>query len=263
MNHGWISLALTICLVTISCTEKPVEKILSFGEPAEPKEIQKAIDEAIGESHIYHSKAGQFVEYVSNYRVDLSDPVKVNSFLRTYKGMVENETEIIFQLDEDYYEYNRDGSVSKELHTEVNLKMEKAYESLKQVKTLSESVTADCGRPRKDSDGDEYNCVRYFNFKSVPTVSTPPAPAVGRENCSNIPNCELPARVIYYDQVKYMNEQFVKREKYKIAITNVVPDLFPEQGLPPINYFCMSRDYKVPETSYFVTQCTYLKDLKL
>ena len=41
MNHGWISLALTICLVTISCTEKPVEKILSFGEPAEPKEIQK------------------------------------------------------------------------------------------------------------------------------------------------------------------------------------------------------------------------------
>lgn len=239
-------------LILSNCSEKPKEELSPLGTKTSAAEVSKALDDASSDTHIYYAKAGQFVSYDSNYKVDLSDPIRVSTVLRTYKGFLDQAERFVFQLDESYYEYSRNQSITHEKHSEVNLEMKKAIQSL--------IDDEECGPVREDSDGNKFDCLRYYNLKIKDEVVKAPAAAAQRANCSNIPNCELKTRVIEFDQVKFLGDKQIKKEIFKFSISKQIPVLLPDRGFPPINYFCISQVYS---ENYFVTQCTYLTDLRL
>ena len=116
---------------------------------------------------------------------------------------------------------------------------------------------------RAPSNQTKYDCVKFYNLKVYDTMELVPQKAAARANCSNIPNCVIPSRVIQFDRVTFLGETIVEKEIYKFSISKLIPSLLPDQGAPPMNHFCISKLFDGGGVNYYLTQCNVLTDIKL
>lgn len=255
--------AAVLFVALVNCGKDIKVGLKDLGVESSPDDIDQALDQAALGASLTKAKPGQVVHFEENYTVDLNAVIRIADVIRTFKTSTTDSTGTKFFMNEDFFAYDVDGNVKEEKHSEVTYEMKKAMEAASlAMQANSASTNEVCGAVTEDTDGSKFDCIRYYNFKSVHTVEPPPAKAKARPNCGNIPNCQLPVTKITFDRVKLLAGKFVQKEIFEISASSVVPFLFPDLGLP-INYFCLSKLYHSEERSYFVNKCTVLRDLQL
>jgi hypothetical protein len=257
------TLAVALTALT-NCSEEIKEELQPLGDIVMAEKIDDALGNASAGTHIYYAKPEQFVEYEGNYRVELGAVVKLDTIFRKYKGYTDEPTQIVFNLEESYFEFDRTGTIINQKHSEKHLPMKKAFDEAMSMSFSKSSVASDdpyCVRPEPTET--KFDCVKYYNLKERDVNEPVPAMAAARANCSNIPGCVLPSKVIEFDRVKFLNGQFVEKEIYKFSISKKIPVLMPDHGFPPLNHFCISRLIDAGGSTYYITQCNVLRDLQL
>ncbi len=92
----------------------------------------------------------------------------------------------------------------------------------------------------------------------------------GREKCGGLNGCKLGGTYVEYDQIKFMNDTFVKRVRLTAHFANDVPDLNYLRGTdgkysytPSVSSFCTAGYELLEGSNYFVTLCSVLRDAQL
>jgi hypothetical protein len=121
-----------------------------------------------------------------------------------------------------------------------------------------------------DGDGLKYNCIRYFNVKSESRLVPAPVQMQNKANCAGLTNCQVAGTLIEYDQVKFLQDQIVKRVKLSAHFSAEVPDLNYVRTAdghymytPAATSFCTEGLQEYNGTKYMVTLCSVLRDAEL
>lgn len=251
----------------LSCgIDEPTQSTKSLGQQANPDDIQKALDTALSEVDVLTLNKDDYVYYEENYRVELGGIIRQADLLRQLKLIEDLEGEVRYTFHQLLALYNASGNeVVDESESEVVFNIPKST-SPSQLSSMSfqdedGELPDGCFEEPKESNGIKYDCLRYYNFEFTRGQQSPPQLARERENCSNIPSCQLRTYTLKFEIAKFYKQRLVDREIHHVVLSPDIPFMLPDMGILPSLSYCVSKVLNTDERSYFVNFCTVLRDL--
>lgn len=259
---GWAAFG----LVLISC-KLPDEDVNTQLKPAKQSDIEDVLYAELQKMNVLDFKVGQQAQYEMNYRVEMSGVSKLQDVLRSVFSVDPSSDgkELKVSMREDYFEWNSDGSVKDEKHSDVIWRLNTTPEN----NTVSSQAlrTAAFSDLKANSEDDPTTpeepelVYQYYNLSHRPVIIAAPKLTNEKADCGGLQDCVLHGTEVNYIVKVLQDGKVVAKAEQQTIISRDVPPLFlfDENYILPIYSDCLSR---VIDDKYFVTTCMVLRDLQ-